>query len=170
MPAVIDHEVDATSAPARAMDGLRRFVRVLRKSNTELERETGITAAQLFVLKHIADHPGGSLGDVAERTLTTQSTASEVVRRLVQRGLVSRVAAADDRRRIALSVSESGERILGASAPPVQERLIAALTHLPVAQQDAIANGLSAWLHAAGLAKLPPVMFFEPETSSDVNE
>jgi DNA-binding MarR family transcriptional regulator len=150
------------------MDGLRRLVRVLRASHTELERKTGITAAQLFVLKHIAEHPGGSLGDVAERTLTTQSTASEVVARLVDRGLVSRAVATDDRRRVALSATMLGRQILDASAPPVQERLIAALTRLPLAQQDAIASGLSAWLYAAGLGELEPAMFFEPETNSDV--
>jgi DNA-binding MarR family transcriptional regulator len=168
MLAVLDRETDATSAPALAMDGLRRLVRVLRASHTELERKTGITAAQIFVLKHIAEHAGGSLGDVAERTLTTQSTASEVVARLVDRGLVARAVATDDRRRVSLSATTFGRQILGASAPPVQERLIAALTRLPLAQQHAIASGLSAWLYAAGLGELEPAMFFEPETNADV--
>jgi DNA-binding MarR family transcriptional regulator len=151
---------------ARAMDGLRRMVRALRSSNAESERDTGITAAQLFVLTHIAEHPGGSLGGVVSRTLTTQSAASEVVARLVARGLVSKSAAADDRRRVVLSATTEGLRIVHASAPPIQEQLIAAFGRLPRTQQEAIADGLTAWLDALGLGDLAPSMFFEPEGNS----
>jgi DNA-binding MarR family transcriptional regulator len=147
------------------MDGLRRLVRALRSSNMESERRTGITTAQLFVLKHIADYPNGSLGDVAARTLTTQSTASEVVARLVARRLVSRKPAPDDRRRVVLSVTTDGQRILDASSPPVQERLIDAISRLSALEQEAIAHGLSAWLDAAGFGELAPSMFFEPEVN-----
>lgn len=148
------------------MDGLRRLVRALRSSNIESERRTGITTAQLFVLKHIAEHPGGSLGDVATRTLTTQSTASEVVARLVARGLVSRKPAAEDRRRVVLSATADGRRVIEASSPPVQERLIDAISQLPDSQQEAIARGLTAWLDAAGFGELAPSMFFEPEAGA----
>jgi DNA-binding MarR family transcriptional regulator len=148
------------------MDGVRRLVRVLRSSNTESERQTGITAAQIFVLKGIAEHPGGSLRDVSARTLTTQSTASEVVARLVERGLVARGSAAGDRRRAALSATVDGLRVLQASSPPVQELLIAAISRLPPNQQEAIARGLTAWLEAAGFGELAPSMFFEPESQT----
>ena len=145
------------------MDGVRRLVRVLRSSNTESERRTGITTAQLFVLKHIAKCPGASVGDVAARTLTTQSTASEVVSRLVQQELVSRVPDEHDRRRVTLHATEKGRGVLSASKPPVQEHLIAALSQLPTIQQEAIARGLTAWLNAAGFGDLAPSMFFEPD-------
>lgn len=157
-------ERTVTSSPAAvAMDGVRRLVRVLRSSNTEAERRAGITTAQLFVLKHIAECPGASVSDVAARTLTTQSTASEVVARLVDRGLVTRAAAEHDRRRATLSATDKGRELLRASSPPVQEQLIAALSRLPMIQQEAIARGLTAWLNAAGLGDVPPTMFFEPE-------
>lgn len=164
MSAEHNDRTGAASAPARAMNGVRRLVRVLRSSNSESERRSGITTAQLFVLKDIAEHPGGSLGDVATRTLTTQSTASEVVARLVDRGLVSRKPASDDRRRVALSATAEGQEVLRASGPPVQERLIAAISQLPPAQQEAIAGGLTDWLDAAGFGEVSPTMFFEPDT------
>jgi len=149
------------------MDGLRRLFRVLRSSNTENERETGLTAAQLFVLTHIARHGGVSLGDVAAHTLTTQSTASEVVARLVDRGLVQRAVSAADRRRVELSATAFGRRTLRFSSPPVQETLIAALRKLPIGQQESIAQGLAAWLECAGFTTLAPLMFFEPDALED---
>jgi DNA-binding MarR family transcriptional regulator len=164
MPNKSDDRTGTSSSAAIAMDGVRRLVRILRSSNTESERRTGITTAQLFVLKHIARCPGASVSDVAGRTLTTQSTASEVVARLGERGLVSRVMAPTDRRRATLSVTEKGLEVLRDSSPPVQDELIAALSQLPLMQQEAIARGLTAWLNAAGYGDVAPSMFFEPET------
>ena len=166
MPTKSDDCTEPSSAAAIAMDGVRRLVRVLRSSNMDSERRTGITTAQLFVLKHIARCPRCSVSDVAGRTLTTQSTASEVVARLVERGLVSRVISEADRRRATLSATEKGLDVLRAGSPPVQDELIAALTRLPMLQQEAIASGLTAWLDAAGFGDVPPSMFFEAETDS----
>ncbi|HZK79090.1 MAG TPA: helix-turn-helix domain-containing protein, partial [Gemmatimonadaceae bacterium] len=81
----------ATSDDAgRAMDGLRRVVRALRTGNVQAERTLGISSAQLFALRAIAAQPGGSLRDLAERTLTSQSSVSEVMARLAARRLIKR--------------------------------------------------------------------------------
>jgi len=157
------------SSPAlRAMDGLRRLVRVLRSANSDTHRKSGITSAQLFVLRSIAEHPGLSLDDVVRRTLTTQSTVSEVVARLVGRGLVTSDPAVTDRRRVALNITPAGREAMADSAPPIQDTLIAALHSLPMPQQEAIADGLAAWLIAANLAGVVPSMFFEPDESAEL--
>jgi DNA-binding MarR family transcriptional regulator len=154
-----------TRSPAavRAMDGLRRLVRVLRSANSDTHRQAGITSAQLFVLRTIAENPGVSLDDVVRRTLTTQSTVSEVVARLVARELVTSEPATNDRRRVALNVTPAGRGVIATSAPPIQHTLIAALRSLPAPQQEAIAEGLAAWLAAANLAGVVPSMLFEPD-------
>ena len=106
-----------------------------------------------------------SLDDVVRRTLTTQSTASEVVARLVSRGLVTSEPAENDRRRVALRVTPAGDHIIAVCEPPVQDTLIVALRSLPAPQQEAIADGLAAWLAAANLAGVAPSMFFESDES-----
>jgi len=150
------------------MDGLRRLVRVLRSANSDTRRQAGITSAQLFVLRHIAQNPGRSLDEVVRRTLTTQSAASEVVARLVSRGLVTSESAPHDRRRVALTVTPAGEQVVRESSPPIQDTLITALQSLPESQQDAIARGLADWLAAANLAGIAPSMFFEPDAAMEV--
>jgi DNA-binding MarR family transcriptional regulator len=153
------------TAPARTMQALRRIVRLLRSSNTEARQSGGVTTAQLFVLRHIAENPGRSLDDVVRKTLTTQSTASEVVGRLLSQGLiVSRVSAAD-RRRVALSPTEAGLQVVRECGPSVQDTLIVALGSLPLEQQEAIATGLADWLTAAKLQSVAPSMFFEPDAN-----
>jgi DNA-binding MarR family transcriptional regulator len=144
-----------------AMDSLRRVVRALRASNAGVEREHRLSAAQLFVLRQVAERPGQSLNELAQRTLTTQSTVSEVVGRLVQHGMIARESDARDRRRVLLTLSDIGRDVLSRAPETVQERLVQGFQTLSPAMQSALADGLDAWLSAAGLRDVPPTMFLE---------
>lgn len=143
------------------MGGLRRIVRALRVGNIRAEASHGISSAQLFALRAINAEPGGSLRDLAARTLTSQSTVSEVVTRLAAQGLVTRVASTEDRRRIELRVSTRGQQILAKAPATIQEQLAAGFLALPSAKQRALAEGIETWIVAAGLAEVPAAMFFE---------
>jgi DNA-binding MarR family transcriptional regulator len=145
----------------RAMDSLRRIVRALRVGNIRAEAVHGVSSAQLFALRAIDSEPGGSLRDLAARTLTSQSTVSEVAARLVAQGLVTRVASPDDRRRIELTVSAEGRQILQAAPATIQERLAAGFLSLSPDQQITLADGMEAWIVSAGLSGTPAAMFFE---------
>lgn len=150
---------------ARVMDALRRSVRALRSANSNAKREVGVGAAQLFVLRQIADAPGLSLAELAERTHTAQSSVSEVVGRLVQDGYVRKAHAPDDRRRIVLDLTARGDAVTRQAGRPVQEQLIAGLARLSPDDRRRLADLYEAWLRAAGLDALPATMFFEPRRS-----
>jgi DNA-binding MarR family transcriptional regulator len=96
--------------------------------------------------------------------LTTQSSVSEVVSKLVKRGLVTRASAADDRRRAELRVAPAGYKVLTAAPETPQEKLLAGLISMGPARQRELAAGLEEWLKSSGLDNLPPTMFFEGET------
>jgi DNA-binding MarR family transcriptional regulator len=152
---------DETSAPA-AMDGLRRIVRSLRNAEADSEVALGVTSAQLFVLRAIAKAEVLTVGDLARYTATAQSSVSEVVARLLARGLVSRRPSAIDRRRAELSLSETGRALLANAPETIQERLLGAFGRLRAEQQQQIAYGLQTWITEAGLGTIAPTMFFEP--------
>jgi DNA-binding MarR family transcriptional regulator len=150
----------------RVMNALRRLVRALRVSTVAVQRTSGISGAQLFVLRALVERPGQSMRDLVERTLTSQSTVSEVVARLIARGLVARRAAPDDGRRAVLNPTPAG-RALGRAAPPtVQAALIEGLQRLSSGSLSALADALEQWLGSAGLTEVPPAMFFEPKRAS----
>jgi DNA-binding MarR family transcriptional regulator len=155
-----------SSDDQRAITAVRRLVRSLRLATAEVHRRTGISGAQLFVLRSLADHPGQSMGDLLASTLTTQSTVSEVVARLVDAGLVARETAADDRRRSILTPTAAGRTLIRAAPPAVQADLVAALRRLPPATRRALADGLEQWLAAAGVEEHAAPMFFEPTRES----
>lgn len=143
------------------MDALRTLVRALRAASRDAERSHAVSAAQLFVLRELAAAPGLTLGALARRTHSRQSSVSEVVARLVDAGLVVRTTPAEDARRRELALTPQGAAIAAAAPVSVPERLLTALESLPTAARATLAEGLETWVDRAGLGDVSPAMFFE---------
>ncbi|WP_337171788.1 MarR family winged helix-turn-helix transcriptional regulator [Gemmatimonas aurantiaca] len=146
----------------RALDALRHLVRALAGSSRAVEAGTGISGAQLFVLRTLSEqtHPV-SVNDLAELTLTHQSTVSGVVTRLVDQALVKRTRAAGDARRVELVITARGRTLLGKAPPTIQTQLVEGIARLPAAQRRTLADTLEAWLDASGIDRGTVVMFHE---------
>lgn len=145
----------------RILDDLRRIVQVLRESSRASEQQLGVSGAQLFVLKALAGSRAISLNELAARTYTHQSTVSVVVKRLVDRGLVSRVTSELDARRIELELTRRGRALLARAPRATQDRLIEGLEKLPRKQRQALATALHDWVEVMQLDEEAPAMFFE---------
>ncbi|HEY6463659.1 MAG TPA: MarR family transcriptional regulator [Polyangiaceae bacterium] len=145
------------------MDALRRIVRDLRLSARDAERGAGISGAQLFVLQSLAESPAGSLNDLADRTLTDQSSVSVVVKRLADRKLVARKASTQDARRIELSLTGAGRRLLARCPEPTQARLLHSLRRLSSPDLTKLTDGLSALILQMGIEDADARMFFDEE-------
>lgn len=162
-----DHRSGSDRDVTRALDAVRKIVRALRVSSRAVEKEVGVSGAQLFVLQQLAARPADSVNELAERTLTHQSTVSVVVTRLVQRGLVVRSASREDARRTEIAVSPAGLELLRRAPATIQTRLALALRNLPQEQVRNLADGLDAWLQAAGIQSEEPGLFFEEDPGRD---
>jgi DNA-binding MarR family transcriptional regulator len=162
------NQVDAKPSAARdgaemrvILDALRRIVRDLRLGSREAERDAGLSGAQLFVLQALAGGRAASLNELAERTHTDQSSVSVVVRRLADRKLVARKPSRLDARRIELSVTRAGQRMLARCPEPMQARLLGAIGRLEGTERDALTRGLAALVREMGIEAAAPQMFFE---------
>jgi DNA-binding MarR family transcriptional regulator len=160
-PAAAASPAAPPSDAARAMDSLRRVVHALRVATRTSEREFGLSAAQLFVLRQLSAASGQSLSDLALRTRTTQSSISEVVGRLVRRELVAREPSKQDRRRAELSLTAAGRAMLEQAPETVQERLLRGFDSLHDRARGQLADHLESWLAASGLEDVAPALFFE---------
>jgi DNA-binding MarR family transcriptional regulator len=143
------------------LDGLRRLVKSLRENGRAAEQALGLSGAQLFVLDTLAGDAPCSLTELAERTRTHQSSVSVVVARLVARGLVKRVRARDDARRLVLCLTPRGKTLQAKAPHAVQHTLIAAVEALPPAQRRALGKLLARVVGAMDLPVTAPTMFFE---------
>lgn len=151
----------------RSMDAIRAVVRALRINTRAIELEIGISLAQLFVLQQVAERPADSLNDLAERTATHQSSVSVVVRRLVDRGLVTRNSSTADKRRIQIAVTPAGEKLLVGAPQTIQARLMSALGTLDGAERKQLGDLLTRWLDAAGISYAAPPMIGEPDDDTN---
>jgi len=109
---------------AEVMDGVRAVVRALRLNTRAIEKQLGISLAQLWVLQILAEKPAESLNELALATATHQSSVSVVVRRLVERELVTRVTANADKRRVRIELTDAGRSLLKDAPPTVQVSLV----------------------------------------------
>lgn len=157
-PSATDHPVP------RTMNAVRSIVRALRINTRAIELEVGISLAQLFVLQQLADRPADSLNELAERTATHQSSVSVVVRRLVDRGFVTRTTAESDKRRIQIELTPAGRQLLSGAPVTIQMRLMAALGTMTPEEQIGLADLLERWLNAAHIDIASPPMIGEDDT------
>jgi DNA-binding MarR family transcriptional regulator len=148
-------------ATRAVLDSIRRIVRALRESSRKTERSIGLGAAQLFVLQRLAGAPPLSINELADRTLTHQSSVSVVVSRLVRAGLVARTRAAADGRRVEITLTPAGRARLERAPAAAQDRLIGALGLLGEAPRKELARHLGRLVEAMALPPHHPPMFFE---------
>ncbi len=166
-------QTSTTEAPTReiaaAMDAIRRIVREIRLSSRAVEKSLGVSGAQLFVLQRLAAVAarGGrapSIAELAEETATDPSSVSVVVSRLVARRLLVRRPSPLDGRRSEVAIPPAGlELLASAPPPPVQERLIAALTNISAAEREAVVSGLEAVVRELGAGEGAAPMLLEDE-------
>ena len=155
----------STQTTRRVLDALRRVVQSLRLSARAAESDLGLSGAQLFVLQKLSEERSLSVNDLAERTLTHQSSVSVVAARLVEKGLVARQQAATDARRLELSITPRGRAMLRKSPLAAQERLLHGLAEMSERERAQLAGLLEQLNEGAGLAEESPRMFFDGEST-----
>jgi DNA-binding MarR family transcriptional regulator len=156
-----DRVVPHDDEVAQVFNSLRRLVHSLHNASRETERRLGVTGAQLFVLTQLRATPALSINALAEHTMTHQSTVSVVVRRLVRRKLVKKARAADDARRVELTLTPAGSALLRRAPESMQVQLARAIEAFDPADRHGLAVGLQQLVRALGADASETPMFFE---------
>jgi DNA-binding MarR family transcriptional regulator len=145
---------------------IRRLVRTLRTTATSVERETGLSTAQTFVLQLLREAPAESMNDLAARTSTDQSSVSVVVSRLEAKGLVARRPSPTDARRTQVVITSAGIELMRRKPPTVQERLTRALTGMPPDSVAVLSSELNRLVALMGADEEPATLIFEDDAQS----
>ena len=144
-----------------ALQGLRVLVSEMRHAARAIEQRTGLTNAQLFVLR-LLDAAGGplSVGQLATEALSSPAAVSTIVSRLGRKGLVARRTSAGDARRVELTLTPAARRILRRAPEPPTARLVEAIAALPPAKLRGLAAGIEALSTGLGLdIERAPLLF-----------
>src|SRR5881397_3734800 len=96
---------------------LRAHATLMRRLDTDLERETGLALADFDVLAQLAQAHGElRMTELADRALISRSGMTRRVSRLAHEGLVRRDRADTDARGVVVALTEAGIARLGETA------------------------------------------------------
>lgn len=132
--------------PPEAAAVLRQFrvvFNTVRSHFQQIERQSGLGGAQLWTLSILAQRPGMGIGELALAMDVHQSTASNLVRVLVRKGLVVSSRDVDDRRAVHLEPTDAGLRVLAAAPGPFAGVLPDALGRLDARTLAQLSAGLT---------------------------
>lgn len=114
----------------------------VRQHFREVEQTCGVTGSQLWILQEISKTPDIGVSDLAERLSIHQSTCSQLVEKLVARGLIIKERSKEDQRRVGLCLADEAARILKAAPGPAEGILPEALQTLPESALLSLDNSL----------------------------
>src|SRR2546421_5769575 len=119
---VLDRLVEAEVPGRRGFDAWRSLLRahatLIRRLDTDLERETGLALADFDVLAQLAEAHGElRMTELADRALISRSGMTRRVARLADEGLVRRDKAGTDGRGVIVALTEEGGSPPAANAP-----------------------------------------------------
>ena len=103
----------------------------VRQHFREVEQTCGVTGSQLWILQEVAKTPDIGVSELADRLSIHQSTGSQLVEKLVSRGLIKKERSKEDQRRVGLCVTVEAARLLKNAPGPAEGVLPEALQALP---------------------------------------
>ncbi len=95
-----------------------------------MEKQVGMGGAQVWALSLVRDNPGISMNDVAAKMDIHQSTASNLIKSLVQKGCIQQERSTSDRRSVELHILPAGLEVLAKVPGPFEGLLPDALESL----------------------------------------
>ncbi len=150
----------------RVMGVVRNFrvaVRAVQAHSAWVERQCGVSAAQLWALWEVDRKPGLSVSEIARRLSIKPATASNLLDKVESKDLLRRSRQGPDQRVVQLFVTKAGARLLATAPLPAQGALLDALTRLSEDQLDELSQGLEALIdvlhtkdEGSALAPIPP--------------
>ncbi len=117
-------------AAARVLRRFRLVFNAVKSHFRAVETQAGISGAQLWALSVVQANPGMGVGDLARAMDIHQSTASNLLRVLVDKKLLVSDRGGEDKRAVQLQVTPRGARVLAKAPGPFTGVLPEALARL----------------------------------------
>jgi DNA-binding MarR family transcriptional regulator len=133
--------------------GTRAVGAIIAESLASVEEV--VTMPQLRVLI-LANREQQSMSSIAEDLGVHASNATRTCERLVQAGLLDRATDPEDRRRVVLSLTPQGERLLAQVMERRRERVVAIMEQMTAEDRAALASSLASFTEIAGTEPLGP--------------
>ena len=132
----------STPPATRVLRQFRVVFNAVKTHFRQVEREAGVGGAQLWALSVIDRRPGIGVTELARELDIHQSTASNLIKGLVERGLVATSREGIDRRSVSLRIQPDGAEVLRSAPLPFAGVLPDALSALDAATLERLEHDL----------------------------
>jgi MarR family transcriptional regulator, organic hydroperoxide resistance regulator len=133
--------------PLSVLQRFRVLIRTAQRHSQWIERQSGVTGAQLWALQELSEKPGLRVGELANLMALHQSTASNMIDKLESGGLVRKERTSVDQRVVRLYLTERGADLLALAPSPARGVLPQALRELPVEELSRLQQDLDGLLN-----------------------
>lgn len=133
---------NAPVARDEVLDTLRRIIRASDLYSKRLEREVGMTTAQLVVMHSIRDLGEVTTSQISARVSLSQATVTSILDRLVERTLVERYRSTRDRRIVHTRLTRKGRLALRKAPTLLHENFLERFEKLSGRRQAVIVDAL----------------------------
>lgn len=132
--------------PLAVLAKLRVLIRAAQRHSAAIQKQCGVSGAQLWMLQELRDAPGLRVGELARRMAIHQTTTSNLIDALEKSGHVMKSRDESDQRVVNLWLTPSGARVLRKAPQPARGLLPEALARIASADRARLDAGLQALL------------------------
>ena len=101
----------------------RIIFRSIQDHSRWVERQCGVSAAQLWAMFELSAHPGIRVSELSKALSIHQSTASNMLDKLEKKGLVARKRKSSDQRVVRLYLTDKGAELVAPAPRPAHGAL-----------------------------------------------
>lgn len=139
-----------TDDAMQALKKLRVLIRAAARHSSWVEKQCGVSGAQLWIMQELHETPGLRVGEVARRLSVHQTTTSNLVESLVKKGLITRERCEEDLRAVQLQLTDEGKSLIARAPGPNRGLLPEALRKLDAQHLQDLNRGLDGLLEVIG--------------------
>jgi len=125
------------------IEHFRTVIRAIQAHSTWVERQCGVSAAQLWALWEIHAEPGLKVKDISERLSIQPATASNLLDKIQAKGLIRRDRCGPDQRVVQLFPTDAGVALLADAPGPAEGALLNALARMSASEIESLGAGLA---------------------------
>lgn len=143
---VVACERSGASKHVETLKKLRIVIRAAQRHSSWIEKHCGVKGAQLWIMQELHDTPGMRVSDVAARLAIHQTTTSNLLNALLEKGYIEKIRDMEDQRVVKLILSRRGATVLKKAPQPTRGLLPEALRKMDSSSLVKLNKGLDALL------------------------
>ena len=134
---------------------LRKIIQAIDLNSKSLVKRVGLTGPQLVILQYISSAKKISAGEIAKNVSLSQGTVTGILDRMEARSLVTRQRSNQDKRRVMISITDSGKELLSTAPTVMQDFFIERFNKVETWEQSMILSALQRLVSMMVVARRP---------------